>query len=38
LERLSGQITEEEFGVVEQFVNQQQQMVNMFSSMMLPDE
>lgn len=38
LERLSGQITGEEFGVVEQFVNQQQQMVNMFSSMMLPDE
>jgi hypothetical protein len=38
LERLSGQLTEEEFGVVEQFVNQQQQMVNMFSNMMLPDE
>lgn len=37
LERLSVAISEEEYVVVERFVDQQQQMVNMFSSMMLPD-
>ena len=38
LERLSLQVTEDEYAVVERFVQQQQQMVNMFSTMMMPDK
>ena len=37
LDRLAVQLPEEDFNTVQQFVEQQQQMVNMFSSMMLPD-
>ncbi len=38
LERLAAQVTVEEYDVIEGFVHQQQQMMNMFGTMMLPEK
>lgn len=38
LERLAAQVTVEEYDVIEGFVQQQQQMMNMFGTMMLPEK